>query len=66
MPHYVYSDILLTAVHICRAMWTPLLLALDIGGGRGNVCEREEVLTKLSARYVDEIQVPDSLQHMTN
>ena len=42
MPHYIYSDSLLTAVH--RAMWMPLLLALDIGGGRGNACEREEVL----------------------
>ena len=45
MPHYIYSDSLLTAVH--RAMWTPLLLTLDIGGGRGNACEREEVLTSV-------------------
>ena len=30
MPHYIYSDSLLTAVH--RAMRTPLLLTLDIGG----------------------------------
>ena len=45
MPHYVYSDSLLTAAH--RAMWTPLLLTLDIGGGRGNACEREEVLTSV-------------------
>ena len=43
MPHYIYSDSLLAAVH--RAMWTPLLFALDIGGVRGNACEREEVLT---------------------
>ena len=28
-------------------MWTPLLLTLDIGGGRGNACEREEVLTSV-------------------
>ena len=45
MPHYIYSDSLQTAVH--RAMWTPLLLALDIGGGRGNAREREEVLTSV-------------------
>ena len=45
MPHYIYSDSLLTAVH--RAMWTPFLLTLDIGGRRGNACEREEVLTSV-------------------
>ena len=45
MQHYVYSDSLLTAVH--RASWTPFLLTLDIGGGRGNACEREEVLTSV-------------------
>ena len=44
MPHYGYSDSLLTAVH--RAMWMLHLLILDIGGRRGNACEkREEVLT---------------------
>ena len=42
MPHYIYSDSLLTAVH--RAMWTALSFTLDIGGGRGNACDREEVL----------------------
>ena len=45
MPHYIYSDSLLTAVH--RAMWTALLLTLDIGGRRGNAYEREEVLTSV-------------------
>ena len=45
MPHYVYSDSLLTAVH--RAMWTSLLLTLDIGGGRGKACKKEEVLTSV-------------------
>ena len=42
MPHYIYFDSLLTAVH--RAMWTLLLFALNIGGRRGHACEREEVL----------------------
>ena len=45
MPHYIYSDNLLPAVH--RAMWRPLLLTLDIGGGRGKACKREEVLTSV-------------------
>ena len=45
MQPYIYSASVLTAVH--RAMWTPLLLTLDIGGGRGNACEREEVLTSV-------------------
>jgi len=45
MPYCVCSDSLLVAVY--RAMWTPPLLALDIGGGRGNACEREEVLTSV-------------------
>ena len=45
MPHYIYSDSLLTAVH--RAMWTLLLLALDIEGRRGNACERDEVLMSI-------------------
>ena len=45
MPHYIYFDSLLTAVH--RAMWTPLLLALDIEGGRENAYEREELLTSV-------------------
>ena len=52
MPHhtYMYSDSLLTAVH--RAMWTPLLLTHDIGGRRGNACEREEVREGGSDRIV--------------
>ena len=45
MRHYIYSDSVLTAVR--RAMWTPHLLTLDIGGGRGNACEREEVLISI-------------------
>ena len=45
MQPYIYFDSLLTAVH--RAMWTPLSLTLDIGGGRGNACERKEMLTSL-------------------
>jgi len=45
MPHCIYSDSLVTAVH--RAMWTALLLTLDNGGWKGNACEREEVLTSV-------------------
>ena len=45
MPHCANTDSLLTAV--LRALWTPLLLALDIGGGRRIACEREEVLTSV-------------------
>ena len=47
MPHYIYCDSVLTAAY--SAMWTPLLLTLDIERSRGNACEREEVLTSVYA-----------------
>ena len=49
MPHYIYSNSLLTALY--RAMWTLLSLTLHVGGGGGNACEREEVLTSVLQKY---------------